>query len=324
VTTKEATLSDLGLVLTEGPNVLIYDLKNVLVETLTPFGSGATSVQAAVGFLTGGVNSDLVVADGPGGGQIDIYNGLMGPVAKTITPYGPSYVSGLNIALGNVLSANPANIDIVVAPGGAGKGVAVFSGTGSQLSGFIPYANAFPARSYTGGLNVAVGNFKGTGPESIVLGTNAPQTAYAQTWNYSGGAFVKGATFNYKGQGAYVSTYSTIPGGIADLVVGTDNLNGTGALSQVYVQNGVSGKVIAQIPSNGLDIFDFGDTGPVRVGVVDINPDGIPYIVATTAAGPLQEVRIFALVNNVLELQDSLSAADLNLTAGYFGGLYVG
>jgi hypothetical protein len=317
------------MVLTEGPNVLLYDTANKLVDSITPFGSSATSVQAAVGFLTGGVNSDLVVSDGPGGGQILVYNGLTGPVMTTINPFGPTYTGGVNIALGNVLTANSANVDIVAAPGGAGKGVEVFNATGAFLTGFFPFTAAFPNKSYTGGLNVAVGNLKGSGPETIVLGTNVPQVALAQLWNYTAGGFVKQTTFSYPGQGAYVSTYAPIPGGPADLVVGTDNLNGTTSLSHLYIQNPNTGNYIAQLPSNGVDLFDFGDVGPVRVSVTDVNGDGVPDFVITTGPGVLQEVRIFDITNaNVLQLEYSLTASALALPAinsqPYNGGLYIG
>jgi hypothetical protein len=57
---------------------------------------------------------------------------------------------------------------------------------------------------------------------------------------------------------------------------------------------------------------------------MDVNGDGIPDIVVATGPGPTQEVRVFDLDSSVPVLVETLSAADLNLTAGYNGGLFVG
>jgi hypothetical protein len=113
------------------------------------------------------------------------------------------------------------------------------------------------------------------------------------------------------------------PGGIADLVVGTDNLNGTTVLAHVYIQN-THGTLIAQVPSNGLNVFDYGNSGQVRVGVMDVNGDGIPDIVVATGSGTTQEVRIFDLKGNVPQLVETLDAAELDLPGGYNSGLYIG
>jgi hypothetical protein len=324
-TTASATLSDLGLVITEGFNVLIYDTNHNLVETLAPFGNSVTSVQAAVGFVNGGVNSDLVVASGAGAGQVLVYDGITGPVETTFAPYGASYAAGLDFALGNVLDANTADVDIVIAPGGGGKGVSVYNGTGTFLTGFIPFPSMFPNRSYSGGLNLAVGNLNGSGQDTIAIGTNSPQKAYVGLWNHTGNAWVGGPSLAYRGEGAFVSTLAFSPAGKADLVVGTDNLNGTGALAHIFIQNGTNGGVIAQVPANGLNVFDYGNTGQVRVGVADVNGDGIPDIVVATGPGATQEVRVFDLTNGSLPvLVETLGAAELDLTAGYNSGLYVG
>jgi hypothetical protein len=336
-TTTAVTLSVVGLVTTEGPHVLIYDTSHNLVETLTPFGNNVTSVQAVqapIGFISGLYNTDLVVASGPGGGQIKVYGDFSQQVWQTITPYGASYTGGLNVALGNADYQN-----MVVAPDVGGRDIFFYGDDVEErefqsLTAFVPFTNLFPTRNYTGGLNVAFGNLNGSGQDTIILGTNAPQLAYVGEWNivtslenyYLQTTYqaVSGPIFAYPGEGAYVSTYASTPGGKADLVVGTDNLNGTGKLAHLYIQNGTTGSLIAQVPSNGLNVFDYGNSGQVRVGVMDVNGDGIPDIVVATGPGPTQEVRVFDLISNVPQLVETLSAAELDLSSGYNGGLYVG
>jgi hypothetical protein len=113
------------------------------------------------------------------------------------------------------------------------------------------------------------------------------------------------------------------PGGIADLVVGTDNLNGISVLAHFYIQN-TNGGLVAQVPSNGLNVFDYGNSGQVRVGVMDVNGDGISDIVVATGPGATQEVRVFDLNKNVPKLVETLNAVELDLASGYNTGLYVG
>jgi hypothetical protein len=334
-TTTPATLSVLGLVATEGPHVLLYDTSSNLIETLTPFSSSMTSVQAAVGYVdSGGPNASLIVGAGPGGGEIEVYNGLNGPVTNTITPYGATYKGGLNFALGNVLQTNSPLEDIVVAPDISGWGIQVWGGNQGypqELTHFVPYPVLFPDATYAGGLHVAVANLSGNGKDTIIVGTNAPEPAYVAEWNIVvpsilngeypiNPQFVVGPVYAYRGEGAYVSAI-TLSSGKTDLVVGTDSYSGTSTLT---IQNPATGAVIAQLPSSGLSIFDFGNSGQVRVGVMDVNGDGVPDIVVATGPGDTQEVRVFDLNGNTLDLIETLSASELHLPAGYTSGIYVG
>lgn len=320
VASTAATLSDLGAILTAGPNVLLYSTGGNLVDTITPFGNNVTSVQAAVGYMSGGLNEDLVVASGVGGGQVLVYNGLTGGVATTISPYGTTYTAGLNIALGNVLSTNTASVDIVIGPGSSGKQVVIYNNTGTYVTGFYPMAGLYPGHGYTGGLHVATGNLSGTGEDTVVVGTAAPQAAHAGLYKYTGTAFAQVKVYTYAGEGVYVSTLAVTPGGLADLVVGTQ----TAATSSLIVQNSVTGATIAALPTSSLSIFDYGNTGQVRVGVADVFGDGVPAIVVTSGSGSTQEMRVFDLFGTVLGLEETLNAAELGLTSGYNGGLYVG
>jgi hypothetical protein len=244
----------------------------------------------------------------------------MGSVAETITPYGPSYSAGLNFALGNVLDNNPAHVDIVIAPGGAGRGVAVYNSAGTYVSGFVPYGTVIPNKGYTGGLRVAVGNLNGTGEDSVAIGTAAPQPAHVEKWNYNGKSFVEGPLFNYPGQGVYLTTVTTTPGGLAYLVVGSQ-ISGS---PELLVQNTLTRTVVGTLPGNGLSIFDYGNTGEVRLGEADVNGLGVSDIVVTTGSGTTQEVRVFDMVTGSLGYDETYDATQLGLPNGYNSGLYVG
>jgi len=211
-------------------------------------------------------------------------------------------------------------VDIVIGPGGSLKPVEVYTGAGTYVTGFFPMAGLYPGHGYSGGLHVAVGNLSGTGEDTIVVGTAAPQVAHAGLYKYNGKAIAQVVVYTYAGEGVYVSTLAPTPGGPADLVVGTQ----TAATDILLVQNGVTGKTIASLPVTGSTIFDYGNTGQVRLGVSDINADGIPDIVVATGSGGIQEVRVFDLFGNSLGLEETLDASELGLTVGYNGGLYVG
>jgi hypothetical protein len=323
-TTSSATLTDMGMVISEGANVLVYSTGGKLIDDFAPFGSQVKSVQVALGNVMNAGYADLVVASGSGGGQIRIYNGVTENAVETITPYGASYTKGLNIALGNVLDSNGADMDIVVAPGGSGEPVKIYNSSGTLKTSFVPYASAFPNESYTGGLHLAVGNLNGTGQDEIAVGTANPQVAEVETWNYQKTKVVQtGKTYSFAGKGVYVATAIFTAGSPADLIVGTETVSGT-THSQLYVIDTETTKTVASLSTSSQPVFGNGGSEEVRVGVGDINGDGIPDIVVATGAGTTQEVQVYDLNGNTLGLVEALTASELDLPTGYNGGIFVG
>ena len=318
------TLQDVGLVATAGSNVLVYAQDGALIDEFAPFGTTVKSVQVVVADVLNNGSADLVVATGSGGGQVKVYNGATGAVATTIAPYGKTWNKGLFIATGNVLNGNSANQDIVVAPGGSGEPVEIFSSAGTELTSFVPLAKKVPAETYTNGVHLAVGDLNGSGQDQIIVGTTAPVAAYAEVWNYNGSKMaLTGQNYSIAGEGIYLAT-AMFPGAShADLILGTQTVSGP-TKAELEVIDGVTGTTVASLPLGSLSVFSNGSSEEVRVAVRDINDDGVPDIIVATGAGSTQQVRVFDLVGGSLVLESTETASQLDLTSGYNGGLFVG
>jgi hypothetical protein len=315
------TLSNLGPVVSSGGNVEIFTLSGNLLETLTPFGKGAT-VSVTTDDVNGDGVSDIIVATARRGGQIGVYDGITGQPLKTFAPYGSTYTSGLNVAIGDVLGNG--HQDLIVAPGGANKRVKVIDPTtGAMLASFFPFTQKYPTHAYTGGARVAAGDLAGTGQAEVVVGTATPQSGYAEVWKCNGSRMVQtGQHISLASHGVFLATGTFTPGH-ADLIVGSDSQPAPGSNARLLVVDGESFKAVAALPTSSpaLSVFSNGNREAVRVAVRDLTGDGVPDVVVATGKGSTQEVRVFDFTGSTLVLEETLTASELGLTST--AGLYV-
>jgi len=136
----------------------------------SPGGTRLTSlvnVAAGSSYATGDIDNDgvdeIVVGSAPGQSpRVTIYE-LNGTKIRAFAPFNVSMKAGINVAVGDVTGSGTRRI--VVAPRrGVAPQVLVFSPNGRKFTlGFFAYA-----RSFHGGVNLALGDVDGDGVEEII------------------------------------------------------------------------------------------------------------------------------------------------------------
>lgn len=164
--------------------VKITNSSNILLQAFYPFGAGYTGgLTVASADVTGDGHADLIV--GSGGrmsGTVKIYEYVNGGLQDlaTITPFGPNYLGGVDVAAGNVTG-------LVWSPAfdpGAANQVVVGEMSGGSAVKVYGYDNVDPTQrfyqqrsfnafpGFTGGVTLAVADIN---PTDVPLSNNAPQ-----------------------------------------------------------------------------------------------------------------------------------------------------
>ncbi|MCX6739811.1 MAG: putative glycoside hydrolase [Candidatus Parcubacteria bacterium] len=220
---------------------------------------------------------ETIVANG---GKITIYN-EDNTSLTAFYPYGDKYNKGLNFSLSDF--ENDGYVEIIT---GTGKGYAplvkVFNSNGEeQGTGFYAYA-----KSYLGGVNVAVCSTQGNGNKEIVTGTGFMGGSQVRIFDkngkvLSGGFFAYGKTFR---GGVNVACGDIDGNGKDEIVTGA----GYGGSSHVRIFNS---KFEALSP--GFFAFGKDSKTGVRVFLSDIDNNGIQEILTATP-----DVFMSAFANN--------------------------
>lgn len=263
----------------------------------------------AVGDVDGDFLMDIIVGAGDGGGpRVQVFSGANAvglPAVADFFAYEPTFRNGVRVAAGNLdgddTGSGTGTYEIVTGAGpGGGPAVKVFDVNGIFGGNPTPIAKqayfAFDS-SLRGGVNVAVGEFRGDGKADIVAGSGN-STPVVRVFDGRLGSLLREFTVPVE----EAPTGAVPPPSSSGLFAPT------------------SGSLIppAQVPGSLIGVGAGNRTGGVRVAAIDRNGDGLSDIVTGAGAGNVPRVRIFD-GNSLTELD-----SDLAFNGTFFGGVFVG
>jgi hypothetical protein len=289
-------------------------------------GSGAASLVGTIGNGSIGLRGLAAIpdstlatgADAGGGPHVRVFDGFSGTQKFSLFPYPVNFTGGARVATGDVnLDGAP---DIVTAAGpGGGPHVRVFDGvTGTALPGPVGSFFAYDT-SFTGGVNVAVGDVNADGNKDIITGADVGGGAHVRVFSgANGNVLVEFFAYDsaFRG-GVRVASADFDLDGDYEIVTGAGP---TGGPHVRVFDNAGNPFVPASLPDFANSLFAYGTTftGGVNVAAGDVNGDGVPEVITGAGAGGGPHVRAFSGVNG------SDVASLFAYEASFAGGVRVG
>ena len=294
------------------------------LQPWTPAGVPAGPV-APTPTPTSGKGPRIVVA---AGGQIRIFDATTHVLRRALAPFGSDYTGPISVALGDMNGDGVSDFAVGEGPGGPPVAELLNGKTGKQIASYTPFA-----RSFRGGLSVALGDVNGDGKLDLIVGTGAGTAAHVKV--FSGATrkpLVAFSPLAFRG-GVSVAAGDVNGDGKADVIVGT----GSGTASQVKVFSGATSALL-----ESLSPWASSFTGGVSVAAGDVNGDGKADVIVGTGLGTTSLVKVFrnaskarlwsfpafslAFAGGVAVAADDVNGdgqADLVLGAGTGGGAQV-
>jgi hypothetical protein len=278
-------------------------------------------VQVAYGDLNGDGVPDIVTAPASNSTPlVRVFDGVTHAKIAEFFAYAPTFTGGLNIAVADV--NGDGHLDVICAAGpSGGPHIKAIDGTklsqvdangviqdAALLFSFFAYASTF-----TGGVNMSVGDINNDGHADIITGTGPTGGPEVKVFSGLNSSMIFDF-FAFEGTftgGVVVSTGDWNGDGRVDII----GSRGPGGKPEVAVYNGIDSSVIG-------DFFPYPNTftGGVRVAGLDSNGDGKWDVLtgagAGSGAGPI--AKIFRGSDAVQT--NSWTAYD----PAFLGGVYVG
>jgi hypothetical protein len=229
----------------------------------------------------GGGVAAVAVGSGPGvPAEAQLVDPVTGAVRFTVFPFG-GFLGGVSVAAGDLTGDGIPDLVVGAGPGG-GPEVSVYDGaTQAVLGTFFAFEPTF-----TGGVNVALGDFNHDGIADIVLGTGVgggPRVKVldGKTLNVIRDVFVYEPSFR---GGVSVAVGDVNQDGTPDLITSA----GAGGGPRVVIFDGANLKQLAS-----FYVFDPASRDGFFAASADVTGDGVPDIIVGTGAGGPDLVRVY-------------------------------
>lgn len=284
-----------------GPHVRIFDAGGADRGGFFPyshaFGGG---VRVAGGDVDGQGGDEIVTGAGPTGGPHVRILGHDGADKGGFFAYAPGFTGGVRVATGDINGDGAS--EIITAPGlGGGPHVRVFNRAGTEVAGFMAYANSF-----TGGVSVAAADIDGDGRDEIVTAPGLGGGPHVRVFHPSG---MEVAGFMAYGAGLATGisvAAADIDGDGADEIV-TAPGRGAGPHVRVFEPNGAE--------RFGVMAYDPGFTGGVMVAAGNVAGSDAAEVITAPGYGGGSHVRVIG--------GDGSGVSEFFAYPGYFGGVNV-
>lgn len=249
-------------------------------------------------------------ADTGGGPSIQVFDAQTGQPRAGLFTFDPSFIGGVRVAVGDVTGDGTPDIIAAAGPGG-GPQVKVYDGRSLALvASFFAFDSTF-----TGGVNVAVGDVNNDGVAEIITGAGAgggPQVRAFDLSNFTA-TQIAGPLGNFMAYDASFTGGVNVASGNVDGLLGDEIITGAGPGGGPNVKVfGATGTLQASFFA-----YDVSFAGGVFVAAGDINNDQQADIITGAGAGGGPQVRVFSGADH--SVLDSFFAYD----AGFVGGVRV-
>lgn len=295
-----------------GPQVKVFDARTgALIYSFFAYDQSFTGgVRVAIGDVNNDGVPDIITGAGVGGyPHVKVFSGKDLSLLASFFAFDIAFAGGITVASGDI-DGLPGDEIVVGAGAGGGPHVRTFqliNGAIEQLPG--PLGSFFAYDSgFTGGVNVAVGNFDGLPGDEIITGAGM-----------SGGPHVK----VFAASGATIASFFAFPDdGRLGVSVAAGDVDGDGK-AEILTGPGIGGGPIPRVFAGGTAVlrdefpaFDPGYRGGIAVGITDADGDGLAdLLIAPTQAA--RSVQVFK--GDTLDLLDEFNAYDAN----FAGGVYI-
>jgi hypothetical protein len=291
------------------PMVALYDAGSgaFLADFLAYDPSFTGGVRVASADINGDGIPDIITAPGPGMDPlVQVFDGNSGNLIRSFDAYSPTFVGGVNLAVGDVNGDGTPDI-VTGADAGGGPHVKVFSGTtGALLASFMAYDTSF-----RGGVRVAAGDVNGDGHADVITGAGPSGGPHVKVFSGATGQ-VLASFFAYDPHftgGVYVAAGDVNGDGRVDIFTGP----GAGGGPDVRVFAGASSSLIEEFLAGSP-----GFSGGVRVAATSVYVPGVADIVTGPGPGGTSDVAVIDARN--LATVDSFEAFDPSFNGGIFVG----
>ena len=267
-------------------------------------------VRVAVGDVNNDGIPDIITGAGVGGfPHVKVFSGKDLTLLASFFAFDDQFTGGITVASGDV-DGLPGDEIVVGAGPGAGPHVRTFKLVGGpieQMPGALGSFFAYDS-NFTGGVNVAVGNFDGLPGDEIITGAGMGGGPHVKVFGSGGAVLASFFAFPDDGRLGVTVAAGDIDGdGKAEILTGPGE--GGGPIPRIF--EGGTAFLRSEFPAFNPDY-----RGGIFVGTVDSDGDGLADLLISPSQSA-RSVQIFDGEN--LNLLDEFNAYSSN----FLGGVYI-